>query len=51
MKLFYDGACVFCRRETAMIRRLDRRRVHHYIDISEVGFDAADYGLNPFASI
>lgn len=46
MKLFYDGACVFCRRETVIIRRLDRRGAHEYIDISEPGFDASDYGLN-----
>ena len=46
MKLFFDGACVFCRRETQVIRRMDRRGVHEYIDISEPGFDAAVYGLN-----
>ena len=47
MKLFYDGACVFCKRETAMIQRLDRHGAHEYIDISELGFDASDFGLDP----
>lgn len=46
MKLFYDGNCVFCRRETAIIRFLDRRGAHEYIDISKPGFDASDYGLD-----
>jgi predicted DCC family thiol-disulfide oxidoreductase YuxK len=46
MKLFYDGACVFCRREIKVIRRMDRDGIHEYIDISELGFDAVGYGLD-----
>ena len=46
MKLFYDGDCVFCRHETAIIRRLDHHKLHEYIDISKKGFDAAKYGLS-----
>jgi predicted DCC family thiol-disulfide oxidoreductase YuxK len=31
---WYDGGCPLCRREIALMRRLDRRGVIHFIDVS-----------------
>ena len=44
-RLLYDGECPFCRREVAMIKRLDRRNNLIAEDIAAVGFDPARYGL------
>ena len=44
-KLLYDGECPFCRREVAMIKRLDRQNNLIAEDIAAVGFDPAQYGL------
>ncbi len=30
--VWYDGACPLCRREIALIRRLDRRGAIHFVD-------------------
>lgn len=44
--LLYDGACSLCRREAAMLRRIDRGRGRiGLIDIADEAFDAARYGL------
>lgn len=32
--VWYDGACPLCRREIDAMRRLDRRRAIHFIDLS-----------------
>ncbi len=33
--VWFDGACPLCRREIALMRRLDRRRVLQLIDVSD----------------
>lgn len=33
--VWYDGACPLCRREIALMRRLDRRRTIRFIDASQ----------------
>lgn len=35
--VWYDGACPLCRREIALMRRLDRRRALTFIDVAEPG--------------
>lgn len=35
--VWYDGACPLCRREIALMRRLDRRRAIQFIDVSPPG--------------
>jgi predicted DCC family thiol-disulfide oxidoreductase YuxK len=44
-KLLYDGACPFCRREVAWLKRRDRYGSLATEDISDPAFDAARYGL------
>jgi predicted DCC family thiol-disulfide oxidoreductase YuxK len=44
-KLLYDGECPFCRREVAMLRRLDKSNSLATEDITAIGFDPAKYGL------
>lgn len=34
LKVWYDGACPLCRREVALMQRLDRRRAIDFIDIA-----------------
>lgn len=46
MQLFYDGSCVFCKREIGIVRSFDRGKTHKYIDISKAEFDAAAHGLD-----
>ncbi len=43
--LLYDGACPFCRRQAARLRRIDRRGALAFTDIAEAGFDPGRYGL------
>ena len=38
--VWYDGACPLCRREIALMRRLDRRGAIRFIDVA-VGAEAA----------
>lgn len=45
LKILYDGACPLCRREMAMLRRLDRRGRLIGEDIADPAFDAGRYGL------
>lgn len=35
LTVFFDGACPLCRREIAMIRRLDRRGGIRFVDVAE----------------
>jgi predicted DCC family thiol-disulfide oxidoreductase YuxK len=44
-KLLYDGDCPFCRREVAMLKRIDRKNNLAVEDIAAIGFDPAKYGL------
>lgn len=34
--VWYDGACPLCRREIALMRRLDRRRAIRFIDVADI---------------
>jgi predicted DCC family thiol-disulfide oxidoreductase YuxK len=45
VKLLYDGACPFCRREVAWLKRRDRYGTLATEDISDPAFDAARYGI------
>jgi predicted DCC family thiol-disulfide oxidoreductase YuxK len=45
MKLLYDGACPFCRREIQWLKRWDRDGSLALEDISSPSFDPAIYGL------
>lgn len=38
--VWYDGACPLCRREIALMRRLDRGGAIHFVDVSD-GAEAA----------
>ena len=33
LTVWFDGACPLCRREIALMRRLDRRRVIEFVDV------------------
>ncbi len=35
LTVWFDGACPLCRREIAMLRRLDRRFAIEFVDVSE----------------
>jgi len=35
LTVWYDGACPLCRREIALMRRLDRARAIHFVDAAE----------------
>lgn len=35
LTVWYDGACPLCRREIAMLRRLDRRTAIDFVDVSD----------------
>ncbi len=45
LKLLYDGACPFCRREVDFLKRRNRRMLLRFEDISEPQFDPSRYGL------
>lgn len=44
IEVFYDGACPMCRREMAMLRRLDRHDRIRFTDIAAPGFDPSVVG-------
>lgn len=35
--VWYDGACPLCRREIALMRRLDRRAAIQFVDVDDAG--------------
>jgi predicted DCC family thiol-disulfide oxidoreductase YuxK len=45
VKLLYDGACPFCRREIQRLKQHDQRGFLDVEDISAPAFDPAKYGL------
>jgi predicted DCC family thiol-disulfide oxidoreductase YuxK len=45
VEAYYDGACPFCVREVAFLRRLDRRGRIRFTDIAAEDFDAAAVGV------
>jgi predicted DCC family thiol-disulfide oxidoreductase YuxK len=45
VEVFFDGECPLCRREIAMLRRMDRKHAVGFIDIAEPGFEPKDHGL------
>lgn len=45
IELFYDGDCPLCKREVALLQRLDRRGRLRFIDIAAAGFDAVEVGV------
>jgi predicted DCC family thiol-disulfide oxidoreductase YuxK len=45
IEVFFDGLCPLCRREMAMLRRLDRRGRIRFVDIADVGFDPRGVGV------
>jgi predicted DCC family thiol-disulfide oxidoreductase YuxK len=44
VEVYYDGACPLCRREIAMLRRLDHLRLIQFTDIAVADFDPARLG-------
>jgi predicted DCC family thiol-disulfide oxidoreductase YuxK len=44
VEVFFDGGCPLCRREIAMLRRLDRHGRIRFTDIAAPEFDAASFG-------
>jgi predicted DCC family thiol-disulfide oxidoreductase YuxK len=44
LELFYDGECPLCRREVAMLQRLDRSAQLQFTDIAKPGFDPSPLG-------
>jgi predicted DCC family thiol-disulfide oxidoreductase YuxK len=49
LELFFDGECPLCRREVALLRRLDRAGRIAFTDITGLHFDAARYGTTQAA--
>jgi predicted DCC family thiol-disulfide oxidoreductase YuxK len=45
LKLLYDGACPFCRREVDWLKRRNRNLLLTFEDIADPQFDPAKYGL------
>jgi predicted DCC family thiol-disulfide oxidoreductase YuxK len=37
LSVWYDGECPLCRREIALMRRLDRRRAIQFVDVAQDG--------------
>ncbi len=46
LTLLYDGACPFCLREVAWLRRRDRRGLLAFADIAAPDFDETQYGVS-----
>lgn len=45
--VFYDGLCQLCSREINHYKKMDGASNISFVDITEVGFDAAAEGLDP----
>jgi len=45
LTLYFDDACVFCRREMARLRRWDRTGRLAFVDIAAPGFDPTPLGV------
>lgn len=41
LTVWYDGACPLCRREIALMRRLDRARAIGFVDVADGATDGA----------
>ena len=41
LTVWFDGACPLCRREIALMRRLDQRRRIHFVDVSNDSAEAS----------
>lgn len=41
LTVWFDGACPLCQREIALMRRLDRRRAIHFVDVSDPASEAS----------
>jgi predicted DCC family thiol-disulfide oxidoreductase YuxK len=39
LTVWFDGACPLCRREMALMRRLDRRRAINFVDLASENID------------
>jgi predicted DCC family thiol-disulfide oxidoreductase YuxK len=50
LEVFFDGACPFCTREVAVLRRLDRKGRVRFTDLAAQGFDPAVAGV-PMADL
>jgi predicted DCC family thiol-disulfide oxidoreductase YuxK len=46
LTVYYDGACPICRREIALMRRLDRAGRLQLVDFSTPGFSEQECGLS-----
>ena len=44
IEVFFDGDCPLCRREIAMLRKLDRVRRIRFTNIADAEFDAGTLG-------
>ena len=41
LTVWFDGACPLCRREIALMRRLDRRHAIDFVDVADAGASAS----------
>lgn len=46
IEVFFDGECPLCKREIAMLQRLDRRKRIRFVDIAAEGFLATSVGID-----
>ncbi|MCS6857468.1 MAG: DUF393 domain-containing protein [Sandaracinaceae bacterium] len=44
-EIFFDGDCPICKREIALVRKLDRKKRVRFTDISDPSFDPSSRGL------
>lgn len=46
VEVYFDGECPLCRREIAMLRRIDRHGAIRFTDIASPGFDPESVGVD-----